>query len=172
MIIVLLGYMASGKSTIGRFLSARTYVPFVDLDEYIEERERKTISKIFEEHGDIYFRTIEHKYLKELLHTKKDCIISLGGGTPCYAGNMDIIAKNENTKAIYLQASIQTVITRLHKNKANRPIVANLNKEELQEFVAKHLFERSYFYNQANLTIKIDDKSIQEIVTELQILLY
>lgn len=170
--VVLLGYMASGKSTIGKFLASRTFLPFVDLDEYIEDREKKSISEIFKEEGDIYFRNKEHKYLKELLSKKEDCIISLGGGTPCYAGNMDIITGDEGTKSVYLQANINTIVNRLQKNRQSRPLVASFNEEELQEFVAKHLFERRYFYEKANFKVKIDDKSIKEIVTELRRLLY
>ena len=86
--IVLLGYMASGKSTIGKQLSKKLSVQFLDLDDYISEKEQMSISEIFDKKGEVYFRLIEHKYLKAVLEKEEDFILSLGGGTPCYANNM------------------------------------------------------------------------------------
>ncbi|REH48802.1 shikimate kinase [Tenacibaculum gallaicum] len=169
--IILLGYMASGKSTIGRFLAEKKHIPFIDLDEYIEKREGKTVSEIFELKGEIYFRKQEHVFLKELLEKKEDFILSLGGGTPCYAGNMDVLLNFKNVKSVYLKTSINTIVDRLTNEKSQRPLVARLNKEELAEFVAKHLFERSYFYNQATYKLVVDNKSVYEIIGDLQELL-
>lgn len=169
--IILLGYMASGKSTIGRFLAEKKHIPFIDLDEYIEKREGKTVSEIFELKGEIYFRKQEHVFLKELLEKKEDFILSLGGGTPCYAGNMDVLLNFKNVKSVYLKTSINTIVDRLRNEKSQRPLVARLNKEELAEFVAKHLFERSYYYNQATYTLTVDSKSIDGTTEELQELL-
>jgi len=83
--IVLLGYMGCGKSSIGNELASKTAMEFLDLDDYIESQEKKSISQIFEDHGEIYFRKKEHLYLKEVLEKYKNSIISLGGGTPCFA---------------------------------------------------------------------------------------
>jgi len=170
--VILLGYMASGKSTIGKRLASRNYVPFIDLDSYIEEQENKTISEIFKDEGEIYFRLQEHKYLKELLKNEEDFVLSLGGGTPCYAGNMDLIKTSKDAKSIYLKANIITLTDRLVNQKEKRPLVANLSEEEMKEFIAKHLFERSYFYEQADYTVRIDDKDIKETVTEISIRLH
>ena len=170
--IVLIGYMASGKSTIGKHLAAAMYLPFIDLDTYIEEKEEMSITDIFEEKGEIYFRYQEHFYLKELLNSEQKFVLSLGGGTPCYAGNMNLITEKENVTSIYLNASLKTLVARLLKQKNKRPLVANLSDEKLHEFVAKHLFERREFYEQANHQLKIDDKKILEIVTELRVLLH
>ncbi|MDO6675694.1 AAA family ATPase [Tenacibaculum sp. 1B UA] len=169
--IILLGYMASGKSTIGRFLAEKKHIPFIDLDEYIEKREGKTVSDIFELKGEIYFRKQEHVFLKELLEKEEGFILSLGGGTPCYAGNMDVLLNFKNVKSVYLKTSINTIVDRLRNEKSQRPLVARLNKEELAEFVAKHLFERSYYYNQATYKLVVDNKSVYEIIGELQELL-
>lgn len=170
--IILLGYMASGKSTIGKFLSARMFVPFIDLDNYIEEQEGKSISDIFKQEGEIYFRLKEHQYLKELLAKEKDFILSLGGGTPCYANNMEVILENKQATSIYLKASIKTLVERLQQNRSKRPVIANCNDEQLTEFIAKHLFERQFFYNKANKKLIIDNKTIEEVATELQIILH
>ncbi len=161
--IVLIGYMGSGKSTIGQNLALKKQLPFVDLDSYIEIKEKKTIERIFEEKGEIYFRRKENQYLKELLNEKDDFVLSLGGGTPCYANNMKLILTDKNVKSVYLQANISTLTKRLLKNKENRPLIANLSEENLTEFIAKHLFERRFFYEKASVKIVVDEKSINEI---------
>ena len=165
--IVLLGYMASGKSTIGRRLSKMLSMSFLDLDDYIVEKEEMSVTAIFKEKGEVYFRLIENKYLKEVLSKDENFILALGGGTPCYANNMEEVNKG-NTLSIYLQGSTATMINRLIKKKSKRPLIASLDDDKIPEFVAKHLFERRSFYEQAKLTIKIDDKSKKEVAKELK----
>jgi shikimate kinase len=169
--IVLLGYMASGKSTIGGVLSDELFYPFIDLDNYIENKEKKSIGNIFKDKGEIYFRRIEHKYLKEILSSQENFILSLGGGTPCYADNISLI-KNSGATSFYLQATIKTLSDRLIKEKSNRPLMASLENEKIPEFIAKHLFERRVFYEEASSIVKIDGKSTAEIVEELRVLLH
>jgi shikimate kinase len=168
--IVLLGYMASGKSSVGKKLAKSLIMNFIDLDDYIIEKEKMSITNIFEKKGEVYFRLIENKYLKEILSKKDDFILALGGGTPCYANNMEVIHK-ENTISIYLQGSIPTMVKRLIKKKAKRPLIASLGDDIIPEFVAKHLFERRFYYKQAKMTIKIDNKKKSEVAKELQTLL-
>jgi len=168
--IVLLGYMASGKSSIGKELSKHLKMNFIDLDDYIIEKEKETITEIFNQKGEIYFRNIENKYLKEILSKQDDFILSLGGGTPCYANNMELI-NEKATISIYLQGNVSTVVERLISEKAKRPIIASLNDDKIPEFVAKHLFERRFYYEQAKIIIKIDAKTKTEIVNELALLL-
>jgi len=158
--------MASGKSSIGKRLSKKLSMRFLDLDDYIIEQEKMSVSKIFELKGEVYFRLIEHKYLKEILAKDEKFILALGGGTPCYANNMEEINKG-NTLSIYLQGSTATMIERLIRKKSKRPLIAYLGDDKIPEFVAKHLFERRPFYEQAKKTIKIDDKSKKEVAKEL-----
>ncbi|CAM1340680.1 shikimate kinase [Tenacibaculum aestuarii] len=169
--IVLLGYMASGKSTIGRILAEKLQISFIDLDAYIEEKEKMSVSDVFKEKGEIYFRKQEHVYLKELLDKKEDFVLSLGGGTPCYAGNMNVLLSYDDVTSIYLKTSIQTIMERLVNEKSQRPLVARLNEDELAEFIAKHLFERSYYYNQATHKLVVDNKDVNETVEDLQVIL-
>lgn len=169
---IILGYMASGKSTLGKLLSQSVNLPFIDLDEYIEKKEEKTIADIFSGEGEIYFRLKEHEYLKELLKLEDDFIIALGGGTPCYSGNMDIINDSINTQSVYLKASIHEIANRLENELEKRPIVANIQKEDLHEFIAKHLFERSFYYEKAKHTISISGKSKENIIEEMETLLF
>ena len=169
--IVLLGYMASGKSTIGREISKKLDMKFIDLDDYISKREKRSISEIFKVEGEIYFRKIESLYLGEILNSKDSFILSLGGGTPCYSNNMELILNSE-ASSIYIKADIKTLASRLTAEKNKRPLVAYLKDDKLIEFVAKHLFERRFFYEQASITINSENKSIEEIITEIRILLY
>ncbi len=170
--IILLGYMGSGKTTIGKFLAEKLYLPFFDLDKYIEDKEKNSISEIFKEKGEIYFRKIEHLYLKEFIENNDSYVLSLGGGTPCYAGNMDVIQNNEDILSIYLQASIATLKERLQNNSGKRPLIASLSEDQLTEYIAKHLFERREFYMKAKDRIHIDSKDIETIVTEIRIKLH
>jgi len=164
--------MGSGKTTIGIQLAKKLFLNFTDLDEFIEEKEQKSIKEIFEQKGEIYFRKIEHKYLKQFIKENESYVLSLGGGTPCYAGNLDLILHDKNNLSFYLRGSISTLFKRLSENKFKRPLINDLSDNQLTEYIAKHLFERSIFYDKATYKISIDDKEVQEIVTEIRILLH
>jgi shikimate kinase len=173
MILVLIGYMASGKSTFGKILAEKLNYQFIDLDDYIEKNEKSTINDIFKIKGEIHFRKLETLYLKELLDSKKDLVLSLGGGTPCYGSNMELILNEKDVKSIYLKASISTLMARLKNEKSKRPLVANIETDELlAEFIGKHLFERSQFYSRSNVTITTDNKSLKDIMEELVLELF
>lgn len=171
--IVLLGYMASGKSVVGKHLANVLDYQFIDLDSFIEEKEATSIPKIFQTKGEIYFRKKEHEYLKEVLTIKNNIVLALGGGTPCYANNMDLIHSCRNSISFYLKASVTELTKRLQNEVSDRPLVSQLkNNEELEGFIAKHIFERNLFYNQAKYKVNVDDKSIIEITKEIVIKLY
>jgi shikimate kinase len=164
--IILLGYMGCGKSTIAEKLSALIQIPFIDLDKCIETKAEMTINQIFESFGEIYFRKLEHDVFVELLAAPENQIIGLGGGTPCYANNHELL-KGEGITSVYLKASVETLFSRLAHNKSKRPIVANKTEDELKEFIAKHLFDRSYYYNQAEYKVSVDHQTIDETVAAI-----
>lgn len=163
--IILLGYMGSGKSTIGKKLAKITSSNYIDLDDYISDKENSTIKNIFKYKGEIYFRKKETTYLHGLLKSNENFVLSLGGGTPCYGENMDLISKNG--KSFYLKASINELYDRLKTRKSERPLIKNIATDDLKEFIAKHLFERSPFYEKANHSLLVDGKSVDEIVDEI-----
>ena len=169
--IVLVGYMGSGKTEIGILLSKNIDLPFYDLDNLINLETSKSINEIFAEEGEIYFRKIEHQILANTIIKNESFILSLGGGTPCYANN-HLLLNQENVTSIYLKASISTLIDRLKFNRINRPLIKDLSQNELSEYIAKHLFERSFYYNQCKNTVVVDDKSMAEIVSEIEKLLF
>ncbi len=164
--IVLIGYMASGKTTIGKIVAEKLEVTHVDLDNLIEKEAQLSIENIFSEKGEIYFRKIEHTLFKKLFELKESLIISTGGGTPCYSNN-HLFLNDEGVVSVYLQASIDLLHDRLLTEKLKRPLVANKSEAELKEFIAKQLFERSYYYNKSTFKISIDNKNPEDIVSEI-----
>ena len=168
--IILLGYMGCGKSTIAKLLAKSTSISYLDLDEIIEKKENSSVKKLFSDKGEIYFRKLEHQILSELIHNHDSFILSLGGGTPCYSNNHEFLI-SDNVISIYLNASVKTLYNRLVNSKSERPLIANKNPEELKEFIAKNLFERSYYYNQAHYKISVDAKSVDEIISEIETIL-
>lgn len=164
--IILLGYMGCGKSTIANRLSKSSNIPYVDLDKNIEERTNLSINEIFEQRGEIYFRKLEHDIFVELLNSTEKLIIGLGGGTPCYANNHELL-KGDNIISIYLKASVETLFERLVSNKSKRPLIAEKSDEEMKEFIAKHLFDRSFYYNQAQYKVNIDGKTKEETTRDI-----
>ena len=168
--IVLVGYMGSGKSTIGKLLAGNLDYEFIDLDDYIESFEKMEIPKIFKLNGEIYFRKKEFEYLNEILHTKDNFVLSTGGGTPCYGENMNAILE-ATPNVFYEKISIAGLINRLISEKEHRPLISNIPNEELPDFIGKHLFERSYFYSQANHSLLCDENSKEEVVLKIEELL-
>ncbi len=167
MTIVLLGYMGSGKSIVGRELALEMSYNFIDFDVFLEEKEGASIQSIFKRKGEIYFRRLEIKYLKEVLNIEES-VIALGGGTPCYGNNIDVINGQNSGKSIYLKASISTLASRLFNERKKRPLIAHIEQlDDLQEFIGKHLFERTPYYLNANHTISTDNRTTTEIVQDI-----
>jgi shikimate kinase len=164
--VVLIGYMGSGKSVVAKKIANSIGITCIELDDLIEEKMGMTIEKIFSTKGELYFRKLEHELFLETLNNKNDLIISTGGGTPCYFNNHELL-NSENVISIYLNASIDTLYNRLINEKLKRPLIAHLNNTEIKEFIAKHLFDRSYYYNQATFKVLIDGKSVLEITAEI-----
>jgi shikimate kinase len=108
--------------------------------------------------------------LKRILLLENNMILSLGGGTPCFANNQELL-NQEGITTIYLKTSIDKLYERLRTQKANRPLIASKSEEEMKEFIAKHLFERSFYYNQAKYVVTTDEKTPQETALEIQSLL-
>lgn len=171
--VFLVGYMASGKTTIGKALAKKMNFEFIDLDHYIETKESMYVPEIFKLKGEIYFRKIEALYLNELIEIDNKAVISLGGGTPCYGNNMETILNSQDAISIYLKASLKELVKRLRNDKHNRPLISHLtNEESLLEFIGKHLFERSNFYSQSTKTINVDNKPTDAIVEDIILSLF
>lgn len=158
--IYLMGFMASGKSSLGARLARRLAIDFIDLDEFIEEEQGKTISTLFQEHGEDYFRKLERNALQ--IVSSKNAVISLGGGTPCQTENLEIIIKSG--VSFYLKVRKEVLIGRLKGQKHKRPLVANLVGDELNKYVEQKLTEREAFYTQANYILAKDKATPNDIL--------
>ena len=157
--------MGSGKTLVSKELSILNNFKIFDLDTEISKQNNRSITEIFKEKGEIFFRKTEKEVLEKILSSEKNIILSLGGGTPCYYNNIDSI--NEKTISVFLKTNVKTLAQRLSSEKDKRPLIQNISNEDLPEFIAKHLFERNPFYNQAKITINTDNLSAREIAEEI-----
>jgi len=166
--LYLVGYMGTGKTTVGKLLAKKMHRSFIDMDEFIESRYRKTIAAIFEEKGEIDFREIEHRSLQEVSAFEK-VVVSTGGGLPCFFDNMDLL--NRTGITIYLRASANELVDRLTVDMQKRPLVKGKNTEELRDFVETSLKKRELFYNQAQLIFDVchcsSKKKMEQWIDEL-----
>nr|WP_285903423.1 shikimate kinase [Arenibacter sp. H213] len=162
----MIGYMGSGKSTIGKLLAKELKCRFLDLDDVLENNLGTSISELFKTKGEVFFRNKEHHFLNELLTEDSNFILSTGGGTPCYSGNMDSMLQYADA-VFYLKVSIPGLIERLIPEKEHRPLIKDIANEDLPEFIGKHLFERNNFYLKANHIVECDNKSPQHIADEI-----
>lgn len=152
--LFLIGYMGSGKTTLGRALSTATGLAFVDLDWAIEQRYHKTIPQIFAEVGESGFREIEQRMLHEV-GEYEDTIISCGGGTPCHFDNMAYM--NEHGLTVWLDASEEALFRRLRVARQQRPIIKDKDDEELKSFITEALGQREPYYSQATIRFRADE---------------
>lgn len=170
--IILIGYMGSGKTTVGKALSKETGMMFYDLDWYIESRMRKTVAQIFAEKGEEGFRKIEHNMLHEVAEFE-NVIISCGGGTPCFFDNIDYI--NQQGEVVYLKATPEVLYRHLLMGKTERPLIKNKTPEELIAYITEQVAKREEFYNKARYTLDVslmdDYEKIQLSVDQLRQLL-
>ena len=151
--IFLIGMMGSGKTfwtkKIAKWIKSAGY----DLDDLIEMTEEKTISEIFEEDGEDYFRKLEAKILR-WFKEKKKYVLAAGGGTPCFHENMNWMKKEG--MVIWLDESIEILVQRLASEKAHRPLIAHLSNEEIAQFIQQKLVERHAYYQQADYRLTSD----------------
>ncbi len=144
--------MGAGKTTLGRQLAGRLGYTFVDLDDYIEQREGKTIPQLFAEGGESQFRECERQALEAVVQEYDCAVVATGGGTPCFFDNIGFI--NQHGISVYLQASPEMLTERLlQTDLSQRPLLAQKTEQELKDFISKTLAERSQYYRQATHTV-------------------
>ena len=150
--IVLIGYMGSGKTTVGKALAKEIGLPFYDLDWYIESRMRKKVRQIFAERGEEGFRVIERNMLHEVAEFE-DVVISCGGGTPCFFDNMDYL--NQQAQVVFLRCEPEVLKEHLLMGKGDRPLLKGKSAEELIGFIRQQLEYREPYYLKAKYTLDV-----------------
>ena len=148
--------MGSGKTYWGRLLSEKLNLPFFDLDEEIVNAESKSINEIFAREGEEYFRLKEKEVLHSIAENNITFIMSCGGGAPCYFNNIEYMHKVGTT--VWLNTSIDTLYSRLLKEKEQRPLLKNLSDDNLRIFIKKKFADRKIYYEQADM--KVEDENI------------
>lgn len=151
--IFLIGFMGSGKTYWGKLWAATNGLEFFDLDEMIEKEEERSVSSIFEENGEEYFRWKETGFLKGF-SGKKNFLLACGGGTPCFNDNMQWMLENGTT--ICLSATPQYLMEKL-KGDDSRPLLNQLSEEELLSFIEQKLKDRAPFYRRAQIILQVDE---------------
>lgn len=154
--------MGSGKSTLGKALGAKIHVPFIDLDQEIEQQANRTITQIFNESGESYFRELETTVLQDLSAKASQFVMAVGGGTPCYHNNAEWMLKSGI--CIYLDVSMAELVKRLTSTMQKRPLLAGKNQQEIRIFLNQMFTERISFYALANHHLKGDSLSENDIL--------
>jgi shikimate kinase len=161
--IAFIGYMGAGKSLWASNLAAKLGLVMIDLDVYLQTHYLDdTISNFIGKKGELAFRKLEKEALKSLAALEGDIVLATGGGTPCYYDNMETL--NANFFTVYLNSTIKTLSNRLRTEKQHRPLISHLEDSELDEFIAKHLFERRFFYSQAKVVLNENHHELASIL--------
>ena len=164
-IIYIIGFMGSGKTTAGKKLASLLGWSFIDLDKRVEEFTGKIIPEIFSQNGEDYFRIIETQLLRNL-KSWINIVISTGGGTPCYIDNMDYMIETGLT--IYLKLTPAELKSRLSQSKGERPLIKDLDQEELTSFIKEKLAVREKWYDRSDLTIDGVDLDIYLLLSHVK----
>lgn len=163
--IYLIGFMGSGKTTQGKKIARMIGYDFVDMDKWIEEKDGLTISDIFEQKGEAYFRKRETETILEL-NSREKVVISTGGGAPCFGENMKLL--NESGLTVYLKLSPAALQSRLVNSYIERPLVSGKSETELRKTIEEMLEIRESFYMQAAMVIDGLGEVNERIVNAIQ----
>ena len=159
--IVLIGPPGSGKSTVGRALSRRLKLSFFDTDSMIEEKTQKKIGEIFVDEGEDTFRNLEYIVLQEVLQLP-NCVVSLGGGAPIKEQSQALITSS-NVFVVFLDISLASAAPRVGFNR-DRPLLLGNPRAQWQ---ALNEIRRPIYQSLASMSIKVDDMSIEDIVSQI-----
>ncbi len=166
--IFLVGYMASGKSTLGPKLAKRLNIPFIDLDQQIVTKEGSSILNIFQEVGEDAFRLIEKNVLASSIKSNPHFVMATGGGTPCFFKNMDLMKKSGIT--LYLSVPVRELVDRNLNSPEIRPLLRGMNELEMQSFINEQVQQRLPHYKKAGVTIKESELDLDRIEQEVRLM--
>lgn len=155
--IYMIGFMGAGKTHWGKLLAKKLQLPFYDLDELIVSAEGKTVTEIFDEEGEEYFRTFERDLLHKTTEKNPAMVLSCGGGTPCYFNSIEYM--NDNGVTVWMNMPFEILLGRLRLQKDKRPLLRDLDDAALQAYILKKNSDRKIYYERAK--VKIDDHNIK-----------
>ena len=163
-LIFFTGFMGCGKTTWSRKLAAHLGYDFIDLDHLLEEQAGMTIAEYFASYGEEAFRILESEVLKQTAYSN-NTVISTGGGLPCFFDNMNWM--NAHGKTVYIKLSPKTLVDRLEKGKAKRPLLRDKHGDELLAFITEKLAEREDYYLQSDYIadgISLSVEDLEELI--------
>ena len=163
-IVYIIGFMGSGKTTVAKKLSGHLGWAYIDLDSLISGGEGKSISNIFSESGEKYFREKESALLRKL-PLEKDTVVSVGGGAPCYDDNIDYM--KASGLVVYLKKTPPQLLSRLAGDTGKRPLLKGLSKDEMLAFIEERLSEREAYYNLADIVVTGMDIDIENLAGKI-----
>lgn len=162
--VYLIGYMGSGKSTLGHDLAQAFGISWIDLDDEFEKRYKISIPAFFEKYGETAFRELEHKILTDI-SVIPDLVVSTGGGTPCFHSNMKLM--NLTGLTIYLSASPELILSRIETSGRKRPLFNLMKGSNSLQNISEHLKTREAFYEQSKITIDATKPDIQDLRNQI-----
>ena len=165
--IILLGFMGAGKTTLGKELAEKLGIPFYDSDALIEKSTDSSISSIFLNHGELYFRNLEKEAVDKLAKNSS-FVLAVGGGLPCFNNLMETL--NTIGYTIYLKHDISTLAKRLTMDTEQRPLVAQKSHTELLSYIEEKVTERELVYSKAQLVIEQEEQTPEGIIRRLNLL--
>jgi len=163
--IFLLGFMGSGKTHWGRQISQKLKLRFFDLDEEIVSHAGKSISEIFAENGEEYFRLLEKDILHILAESHESFVMACGGGTPCFFNNIEYMNKTGTTA--WVHTSVESLFSRLLAEKDKRPLIRDLGDDQLKGFIIKKYADRKMYYEQADVVVEEENITLEQMVEKI-----
>lgn len=165
-LIYLIGYMGAGKSTIGKQLADKLQLNFIDMDRFIETTHGTSITDLFLDNGEAYFRLLEHRYL-EKLSTYHHTVVACGGGTPCFHNNIQLMLKTG--LVIYIKQPVEVLYKRLAEEQSQRPLLMGLDESQLKSFILENVTKRELFYNQSQIIYEPEHTSADDLITSINL---
>jgi shikimate kinase len=161
---ILIGFMGSGKSTLGKLLAEKLMLDFLDTDDMIEKNEKMSINEIFESKGEEAFRAFEADLVQNL-SVRRDYVLSVGGGLPAIEGMMQKL--NEMGTTIYLKVSNEELVRRLTFDAEHRPLIKGMDQKQLEALVKERLAVREQYYEKAKLVVNGDQLTLETLYNSL-----
>lgn len=159
--LFLIGFMGSGKTTYGRLLAQALDMPFVDLDEALEQEHGMKVVELFEAWGEIRFRREERLMLRSVAGNAP-LVVATGGGTACFFDNMDFM--NEVGETLYMRTSVRELKSRLLFSKEDRPLLRGKTDAELKQYIAETLEKREVYYLKAQYILDTDNLNAHNLM--------